>query len=418
MLKMLYKAKGMTPDPSRKGCFSDVIAGSWYEEYVCDAVSHEFVSGYDGGKSFKPARPVSRSEALKMIYSVFELAMPSFADDFTGGTYSDVPVTEWFSDYVHAALYDHILPIPGQDGGVFRPHTPLERGEAAAYIRSALQVKGREESTIDVPAGSDMASSSSESGVSGTKTKTAASSSAPATGIASKRAAQRAGENKSLQEDLQNTKRVGIPFGSSDAFKGLHIRSYKFTMRSAQTVQITAGLTSGGGRAKCRLFHLAGDAPPTEYYVGIEAATGCLILAGLAPGDYQLDVQPTEADAVVRVDATVATGDGNDGFPQAKALKIGQKITDMMEGSDLADWFTFTIAPRSSRDAPGERHTVTLTGGSNNDCVIFPGANVDLFGFNGPVCNEEYPYMPGTYTVSVRRVPPMAERQSYTVELK
>src|SRR3990167_2266936 len=45
MLKMLYKARGKTPDPLSVRCFLDVEIGSWYESFVCDAAARRYVNG-------------------------------------------------------------------------------------------------------------------------------------------------------------------------------------------------------------------------------------------------------------------------------------------------------------------------------------------------------------------------------------
>ncbi|HBU09588.1 MAG TPA: hypothetical protein DEB30_02180, partial [Candidatus Peribacter riflensis] len=80
MLKMLYKATGKTPDSTSRACFSDVERLSWYESYVCDAAAHHYVEGYSNG-TFRPANPVNRVEALKMITQVIGIPVEEIGEE-------------------------------------------------------------------------------------------------------------------------------------------------------------------------------------------------------------------------------------------------------------------------------------------------------------------------------------------------
>src|SRR3989344_1981566 len=113
MLKMLYLATGRTPSADAKGCFKDVVTGSWYEPYVCDAALpiHRFVQGYNDG-TFRPNAPVSRVEALKMIFEIFELPAPNItAADQEIIKFVDISVSAWYARYLFAAYHEEILPI-------------------------------------------------------------------------------------------------------------------------------------------------------------------------------------------------------------------------------------------------------------------------------------------------------------------
>jgi hypothetical protein len=106
-----------------------------YESYVCDAASkeHGFVQGYPDGK-FRPDGPVSRTEALKMIFEVMELPAPSISEsDRDVIKFVDISVAAWYTKYLYAAFAEGMLPIPGQTGSHFYPDRGLTRGEMAAY---------------------------------------------------------------------------------------------------------------------------------------------------------------------------------------------------------------------------------------------------------------------------------------------
>ena len=80
MLKMLYIAAGKIPESTHQRCFPDVIPGSWYEKYVCDAAFQGYVQGYSDG-SFRPANTVNRVEAIKMIAEVFGISVSELSNE-------------------------------------------------------------------------------------------------------------------------------------------------------------------------------------------------------------------------------------------------------------------------------------------------------------------------------------------------
>lgn len=388
MLKMLYKAAGITPDSTKKGCFSDVIAGSWYENFVCDAASRGYVKGYEGNL-FKPARPVSRVEALKL--SLIILGIPMSDSSASLQMYTDVPKSEWFYPFVYTALSKKILPIAGQDGVQLLPHIPLERGEAAAYIWATLQAPAH------------MASSSSVSSVTSGAEKSSTSS------------------RKSITEkDPDIVPTITVPFSDTPTIPNKKPVSYQFTLSSSKTLRVEGELIpSDQGHVTCRLYRLEKDGYSSEYYLGLEDGKACYIQAALTQGEYQIQIQPTVADAHLTISVKEATGDGNDGFSQAKLLQKGKVRTEVLDSNDLEDWYTFKVgASTSLNTVPGTQMIVNVVSSDKVGCIIYPLADVDLFGFSGPNCNEVYMYPQGTYMVNVRHGLPRASKQTYTLELK
>ena len=146
MLKMLYKATGKQPDAASKSCFTDVGAGAWYESFVCDAAAHHFVEGYSSDGTFRPADPVNRVEALKMVLQVFGIGIADVSEEQQQIVkFVDVSTTAWYTKYLYTAYLKQILPIAGQEPGRFYPDWPLLRGEAAAIIYNALHADLREQ---------------------------------------------------------------------------------------------------------------------------------------------------------------------------------------------------------------------------------------------------------------------------------
>lgn len=392
MLKMLYKARGLEPSPSAKKCFTDVVAGSWYESYVCDAVARGFVQGY-ADKTFKPARAVTRAEAIKLTVVVMALSVPS--DSAQIELYADIGASDWFRPYVRTALARKVLPIAGQDGKNFSPHTLLERGEAAAYIWNALNTQD-EEAAVSSTASSSPSVREQEL------------------------QAQREQEEAMHEQALKNTYLMGIPFSEERAFTEKQIISYKFSLASAAVIDVTTTLLPNEkGGITCRLYRLREDGFSEEYYLGFIDGAKCLLRSSLAPGEYQLQLQPTSAGAKFSVSATKGTGDGNDGFREANLLEQGKLRTELLDSNDLEDWYTFKVyADAKSYDAGGRQMTVKTTGTASIGCLIYPLSDVDLFGFSVPDCNAPFLYPPGTYMVSIRHAKPYPTKQTYTVELK
>jgi hypothetical protein len=127
-------------------------------------------------------------------------------------------------------------------------------------------------------------------------------------------------------------------------------------------------------------------------------------------GAYRYDASHVEKEA---------TGDGNDGFSQAKLLQKGKVRTEVLDSNDLEDWYTFKVgASTSLNTVPGTQMIVNVVSSDKVGCIIYPLADVDLFGFSGPNCNEVYMYPQGTYMVNVRHGLPRASKQTYTLELK
>ncbi len=395
MLKMLYKAKGLTPDPTKVRCFPDVQPGSWYETFVCDAAARGYVKGYED-KQFKPGRAVTRAEALKLVEVILGIAQTDAGACVHA--YADLPSTEWFPGFVRTALAMGILPIPGQDGSQFLPHQPLERGEAAAYIWNGMNPKAVN--------------------CSAARSSSAAAASAASAGTATSAASSRKRVNDAVSADeiLQKT----VPFADARVLSDKKPLSYRFKLSASAVLDGIISIDpSDGGSVTCRLYRLTGDTISDEYYLGVQDAKTCKFRTALTSGEFQLQVQPTVAGSHVAVDVRTTNGDGNDGFSQAKLITKGKLQTGLLDANDLEDWFTFTVGPSTSTNTvPGTELTVKLTTGDALGCLVYARSNVDLYGFVGPECNTAYMYPQGTYMVSVRHAVPFEGKQTYTLELK
>lgn len=369
-LKLLYTAVQKTPKPINGGCFKDVEKGSWYELYVCDAAAHEnsYVKGYPD-LTFRPANPVSRTEALKMMYMVFGLPTPDVSTlDKDIIKFADLSVSAWYTKYVSAAYRSGIFPIASFTGVRFYPEKELTRGEAAAYIVGGLRVRDAK----------------------------------PASSASSSKAA-----------DSAKIKNVVFPFNENDQFAGKQPVAYLFDLTAARTVVSVMVSTVGTNDSdvSCRLYLLEDSGFTNEYYLGIQEKNRCRILANVRPGKYQLQLQASVADQPYFVDAKTGSTDGNDGFIDAQPLTLHTPVDGSFDGpNDLFDWYTFSVT--------AERNGTVFVGASERlECIIYSPDSVDQFGFSGPQCGLEYFFQTGTYTVGVGRRPgsDLSKKISYTL---
>lgn len=360
-LKILYVATGRTPKAINVKCFVDIDPGSWYEGYVCDAASKEngFVKGYSDGK-FRPASPVTRTEAIKMIFMVFGLPAPEISqNDQSLIKFVDISTSAWYSKYISAAYVSGLLPIMGQSGSRFYPEQELLRGEAAAYIFNAQRI-----------ARTPVQSSSSSSTASSVASVALSSSSS------------------SVRMDI--VKNLAIPFLDTDQFIEKKPAVYLFTITKYSDILLqvaTAGYYHSD--VTCRLYLLKDDGFSSEYYLGFQESSMCTVKATLRPGKYQFQIQPTVGKVPYTASAKFTTGDGNDGFSSALELKKNLPKTSMLEANDLFDWYAFPVTS-------AQMATVELTASEKMTCIIYTPESVDQFGFSGPECNKPYLFNTGT----------------------
>lgn len=370
LLTLLYRAANTIPATPRSSCFKDVPVGEWFSAVVCDAAANGYVGGYPDG-TFQPARTVNRVEALKMIHTVLRLSLAGSVTSLT--QLSDVPSDAWFGQYVASALYRGILPIAGQTGSKFYPDSGLKRGEAAAYIYNALGITLNE------------TSSSSASSV---VTRSSSSSASVETG------------------PIPIT--VDFPFGDDGSFIKKQNKVYTFSLKSNIVARIDASVAAGGS-ISCRLYKLD---PTTsfayEYYIGHVVDHNCSMRVALSSGDYQLELTPSVSGTSFTLFTNKTTGDNNDGFREASLLAKGAPKVGYLEQEDFAEFYKFTLSSQ-------QKLTVMVSSSEKFKCLIYPMKDVDLYGFSGPVCNQEYDFPPGTYYVGVQLRDEVTGKESFSV---
>ena len=187
--------------------------------------------------------------------------------------------------------------------------------------------------------------------------------------------------------------------------------SYTFSVEADAVALTTVKLTGGAGSVSCRLYLIAESGFSSEYYLGYQEGSTCTLLTSLKPGNYQLQMQPTVADAAFTVDMNTSTGDGNDGFKEAKRLLPGIPKIVTLGGTNYADYYSFSVP----KDAMMK---IELTNVAPMKCIVYPLADVDLASFTGPECNQTYLYPKGNYIVAVTRSAAKGAKQTYTITLR
>lgn len=114
IVKILLRAKWVSPSPISESCFSDVKSNIWYHSYICEAVKLWVVKGFADG-TFKPNNPVTILEALAMSMRLFGIAPESG--------------TPWYTNYQNLADTTKII-----DTESYNIHTVMTRGKAANLI--------------------------------------------------------------------------------------------------------------------------------------------------------------------------------------------------------------------------------------------------------------------------------------------
>lgn len=116
---------GILDNFASKSCFNDVQANIWYTKYVCYGKEKGWVTGYDGGKTFKPTQNVNFVEALKMSYKAFGLSYDDKAnpwykdlvDNASSKNYIPFTITAFSQDLQRAQMADMITRMIKYDKG-------------------------------------------------------------------------------------------------------------------------------------------------------------------------------------------------------------------------------------------------------------------------------------------------------------
>ncbi len=114
--------------------FSD-IEGHWAKNWIEEAVTLGFVSGYEDG-TFRPDRTITRAEFSKLMNSALHTEKKADL------SFSDVSNTEWFYGEIQKSVASGFF--SGYENNTFRPNNPIKREEVAKVVSSSITAGGVE----------------------------------------------------------------------------------------------------------------------------------------------------------------------------------------------------------------------------------------------------------------------------------
>ncbi|WP_137792050.1 S-layer homology domain-containing protein [Bacillus sp. E(2018)] len=123
--------------------YDDVKEGAWYEEAINYVTEMEYMQGT--GKGFEPGADMTRAQAAQLFANILGLDGKGLKADF-----SDVKEGAWYYEAI-AAVKEH--GVMSGSGAKFNPNATLTRGEMAAIIVRAYDLKdheGRDHSFTDI----------------------------------------------------------------------------------------------------------------------------------------------------------------------------------------------------------------------------------------------------------------------------
>lgn len=379
LLALVYRAAGKEVRNIYNNCFPDVV-GLWSESVVCTAKENKDIQGYPDG-TFRPAQAVNHVEALKIILTTLGFTVPTMTlENQVGIDYKNVNVKSWYAPYLLLASRFNLLPAALTAENDFYPDAPTTRGEAAYLLAHALNIPVEDRTRLPETVG---AASTSSSSVDNEETMPTG-----ATLVAF---------------PLHRTEKTGDR-GSA---------AFVFDLAEPGTVLMEArNNTSTASGIDCYLYLLGASGFSNEFFIGYREGASCSIRAALRAGRYQVEVRTRSEGAEFSLDLEPSSdGDGNDGFIEAVALRVGAPRNGTLASGDFEDWYRFRV------DA-AEPHRLSLSSPHDLACSIYPAEDVDLFGFEGPSCDKTEDYATGTYYVSLKKKSDIATTQTYTVELR
>lgn len=127
------------PSPFTMVFFTDVQQDHKYASYICMAAIHKMTKGLHDG-TFAPDRPVTRAEALKLLYESVGEEFPS--EESAASPFADVSMGDWFAPSVIHAVESGITKGFTEYIGE-KPHIGvqrLHRGDHSAHVELLQQI--------------------------------------------------------------------------------------------------------------------------------------------------------------------------------------------------------------------------------------------------------------------------------------
>lgn len=115
--------------------FKDISQNHPYAKYICMSAVHKISVGLNDG-TFAADRPVSRAEALKLLYSAIDIEIPETKEI----TFGDVSAKDWFTPYVEFAAKNNVTKgFPMTKTMIKAVESGLKKGDTGKKIKNAKQ---------------------------------------------------------------------------------------------------------------------------------------------------------------------------------------------------------------------------------------------------------------------------------------
>lgn len=119
--------------------FTDVPLDVWFNEPICTLASGGFMAAYPDG-TFRPFGNITRAEAARLIYAVFEIIEPKIP--IVTNRFSDVSPDTWYAPYInHLAALGFFDREISRRTTVFRPSAPLTVNAARSWLSRAYTLR-------------------------------------------------------------------------------------------------------------------------------------------------------------------------------------------------------------------------------------------------------------------------------------
>lgn len=110
--------------------YTDVASTDWYNNAISTLSNMGIISGDPSG-AFRPDDSITRAEFTKIAVGFFDKA-----GDYVDGTYDDVSSSDWYADFIDAAV--DLGLIEGYPDGTIRPEATITRAEACTIVNRTL----------------------------------------------------------------------------------------------------------------------------------------------------------------------------------------------------------------------------------------------------------------------------------------
>lgn len=115
---------------SQTNSYTDVASTDWYNNAISTLSNMGIISGDPSG-AFRPDDSITRAEFTKIAAGFFDKA-----GDYVDGTYEDVSSSDWYADFIDAAV--DLGLIEGYPDGTIRPEATITRAEACTIVNRTL----------------------------------------------------------------------------------------------------------------------------------------------------------------------------------------------------------------------------------------------------------------------------------------